>query len=1391
MVPNAPQRAQEAPVRTYVLRMLGPPSLDSDDGHTVPGLGPGKSLAMLAYLAVRRSARRDELISILWGEVPEAKARNAFRQSLHRLRSVLGEEILPMDRDQVAIADNGLLSSDRQSFLAACEAGRWDAAVALYRGEFLEGLQVEVQAFERWVDGERVRLRSRFQEALLAAGRQAAADGNVREALQYAERLTATTPYDEDAVLFEANTLVAAGRPGQAITALLQFAKRIDEELDLPVSPAIRTLIDRLERRKQARQSAASPERAPPNRQRSPTFVGRDAELSQMLAALERLRSGRGATIVVEGEAGMGKSRLLDEFFERAKNLGGVLLLRGREAALGSSVPYAAVAEALRPIVRASGVSGASRHLLAEAARLLPELRDSFELPTAPPVEDETGRLRFFEGIAAVIDAAAYERPVCLALDDVHHSSASTLDLITYLSRRLHESPVLLIVAYRPDRSGSQAVERLRGLVASGDQSSDLCVALGPLDHDDTRAIVKELLASAGHVADADVDRVADFSGGRPFAALELARGVIRGESPSAAPAPLRDILWARLQAASPAQRRVLFAASLFERSASLRLLAAAAHLHEAAAFEAADELTRAGLLRAAGDGFVIAHDCASNFLVESSGLAGRALLSSWAADALALEDDRTDAELATLFAMAGRGAEAFAHARAAAFDAAGVGASAEVMRLLNIALTFAPNEAARREIDALMVTFGRGRPALPGGDPSSTDDVMDDVTDDAVDDVDPDVFVEPLDAPAEKLPVRPRRVRDATARQWIGGVAISLLIVAAGIALRRGIDARRIAQTSPDTLLLVERDARGQNQLRALVGAFKKRLNPLVAAPAGALGPVWIDSVAAPFTSPLASPDRKRVALGRVTPHGQDLFVVSADRRDTVAIAVAANDNIALDWSPDSRALLFSRTRTLPDGSLDSDLLLARLDHTGRRAEIVAIDTSSSRAITEAKWSPSGMWIAWVARSGTGEARQRDVFVSHPDGSGIRNLTSDPVDDDAIDWSPDASLLAFTGARGGNTRLYVYDFDNARLWPVSEANGEDHATFSPDGRMIAFESSRDGDLAIYTRRALGGTPRRITPLGRQFSIAAWRGAPSSYLDRLRIVGGTSIAVGDTMHLSLLALSATGAPVRTPEAHWHLLDRSVLDGTDSSGDASDSIPFHVVGKSAGTARVIATIGGWRADTLTVVVSSTQPIHVEDDFSRPGIDSRWLSLGAPPPRVGPAPNSKTPALYPNGDLEWDSGVLLRTSFELREGLRVRARVFAPFSGNPSPATVTIGLVPVVAESDIDRLAPRLTPLIAVQWDGASGNLIYSVGHETSSEPATAFGPQENHQFEIAIAADRSISFSVDGRVRWTSSLTFLGNVGGPAVQLWIGGRATSTLAAVSSVQIDLSARAARP
>ncbi len=1356
--------------QVFTLKLLGTPSLSAQGAASVPGLGPGKSLAMLAFLAVRGTARRDELISLLWGEIEEDKARNAFRQSLHRLRSSLGDEILPQDRDVVSIGNRTLLRCDRDAFVRACDEQRWLAAVAAYDGDFLEGFEVREPAFDRWADAERIKLRSRLETALRNAANETLEAGQFGEAVKLCERLSAVAPFDEHAAILEATVLVSAGRSEEAARALGRFIDHLQEELELDASPEIRALFTRLQRA----ESRRTPTSGDPAAMRPAPFVGREAELSRLLAALNDLSAEHGALVVVEGEAGIGKTRLIQEFSSRARRLGGVHLLHGREHSLVSTIPFASLAEALRPLVRAPGVAGTSKHLLAEAARLLPELRDSFELPDVPWVEDDAGRLRFFEGVAALIDGAAYERPVCIALDDVQHASASTLELVAYLAGRLRTSPVLLVVAYRPQDLGAQTAERVRRLAESASED-ERYLRLTPLTTAESEQLVRAIVMRGDRLPERVIDRIVHTAGGRPWAVHDLTRRVLSGEAATTAPIPIKEVLWARLQAASPSQRRVFFAASIFERHASTTLLAAAAHLPQPAAADAVAALIAAGLLTESEAGCTIAHDVTASFIHDASGIAGRAMLADWAAEALSHQGDATHAELANLYALAGRTVQAFEHARRGAFDAASMGALPEAMRLLNAALTFAPDEESRSQLESLITAFGQPQLRLAAAAeayaPASASESDDSTRAHDVDDT--GIESPPASAPGP-APHAPQRVglSHATARQWMTSIALSLLITVLGLTTRRELLARRPSAEPIDSLVLVERGTGDDDSLRIAHGSLGTDPLDLQRIASAGPAPAWVRSLRSPWTNPRMSPDGRYVSVERVTEHGTDVYVVSTNARDTIPIAVGGRDNTVLDWSPDSRFLLVSRARMLPppDGGFDSDLFACSID--GKH--VVPIDTAATRSIVDARWSPAGTLVAWVARLAAG--RQQEIYVSAPDGSNMRDVSSNRADDFHPAWSPDGTLLAFTSMRTGARRIFAYDFENARVWPVTDRDGDDRAHFSPNGRYLAFESTRDGDAAIYVSRPLGGSATRITPRGRQFSILDWRGTRPPYVDRVRIVGPANATIGDITQYSLIAIDQYGAPVRDVGAAWRLDPRGPLLPTDST-QSDTSVVRTLVASRLGDANLVSTIAGWRADTLDVSVSPTQPLELRDDFNRGLNAATWLSLGAPLPFIARSAALGASALYPNGDLEWDSGILSRATFELAPGLSVSTRVAAPFGGRPSSATFAFALVPAQSNAAVDHVAPRFSPLLGIGWDGQSGALTYAVGAQSTTDQPS---PGSSHTLRIAVGGEGAVTFAVDGAVRWKTSLRYLGEVHGTRVRLWIGGRATDSTIAVGEV-----------
>jgi DNA-binding SARP family transcriptional activator len=1351
----------------FSLLLLGAPVLTDSAGSSIPGLASGKPLALLAYLSIRGEVRRDELIELLWGGTTEANARNAFRQSLHRLRTGLGENMIESDRERVTISGRERIVVDRDAFLKLLDAGRPEPALELYRGDFLEGMEFGEPGFDEWADAERTRLRGRFTWALGAATQGAMQAGRWNEASHFAQRLTAALPYDESAATTEATVLVSAGRRQEAAGTLTRFVQRLETDLDLRPSAAITQMLGRLAR---ADSSPAKSQAEVPRGPQAPQFVGREHELAALIAAYRDLASERGSTLLVTGEPGIGKSRLLEEFLARARALGKLLVLHGRERAGGAAIPYASVAEALRGTLRAPGVGGASQHLLAEAARILPELRDSFDLPAAGPIDDDASRLRFFEGIAALLEAVAYEQPVALVLDDVHHASASTLDLVSYLTARLQSSPVLILLALRAEALPRSYAARL-GLDESTPSSAHAPrrLNLEGLGDEQIRALLRASLGAADESL--DIERSVALAAGNPLRAIQAASNPEAGVAEHSLPVTIHDMLRARLEAAPPSRRRVFFAAALLQRSVSLRLLAAAAHLSEAATMDCAVTLERDGLLVQQDDGYTLAHDTTASLIVELSGTAGRALFAGWAADALASEHGAAPAELAYLYGLAGRQQLAFSNARRAAFAALACGAEAEASRLFGLALTFAPSDDERAEIEAAMSGSGAERRRLASGAPPPPPPAEPATQGEDAGAAREQPAAQPDDvaAPARRRAIRPSLV--------VAGFATLLL---AAFVLVRGSSLQFQFSAPADSLLVVER---GHERDSTAEIVRTRRNAPAFAGTVRRTGGVpWVAGLALPWINPDVAPGGRHVSIERMTRTGTDLYVVSADQRDTLPVASGGGDNIALGWAPDGTALLVSRPRQLADGSYDTDLYEYRLD---RMKAPIAIDTSAGDAVAEAEWSPDGSRIAWSARLGA--THQQDVFISHADGTGARNVTRNPADDNHASWSPDGTLLAFTSDRNGNADLYAYDLYELRLWRLTFSPAQDdHAVFSPDSRRVAFESTRDGDAAVYVMPALGGDARRVTPAGGQFTILRWRGEGPGYVDRVRILARSSVPVGDTLSLSLTMLNERGQARGVPGGglEWRLLDSSDARLLPGARDTSDENARRLVAKHDGTARVVASVPGWRSDTLTVLLGRAASPTLRDDFAN-GLDAkRWISLGDPSPRVGPAPGGAAGShvLYPNGDLQWESGALARDPVLLQAGLTAQARVYVPFVNRAmQPASLELSLIQPPDLATMDATAPRLTPVVSVIWDGESGRVTYAVNGESYSQNAAVLGAAASHLFAFSVDASGHVQFFVDGHAAWRST-TRLALDGATRLQLWVGGRGTGSSAAVGDVEL---------
>ncbi|MDQ0993210.1 ATP/maltotriose-dependent transcriptional regulator MalT [Streptomyces sp. V3I7] len=339
----------------------------------------------------------------------------------------------------------------------------------------------------------------------------------------------------------------------------------------------------------------------------SPVFVGRAQELGTLNDALARAAVGEPQALLVGGEAGVGKTRLIEEFALAARRRGAVVA-QGACVEIGADgLPFASFASALRALRRAlpGEVSAAAAGQEEELARLLPELGDAVPIRAAGR-HDEEGTARLFELTARLLEQLAADRTVVVALEDLHWSDASTRHLLAYLLRTLRTGRLVIVATYRSDDIHRR--HPLRPLLAELDRLRTVRrVELARFDREEVARQMAGILAAEPDPA--EVDEIFERSDGNAFFVEELAvaahEGCRTGLSDS-----LRDLLLVRVEALPEPAQRVARIVAEGGSSVEHRLLAAVARLPEDDLIEALRAAANAGILAAApsGDGYRFRH---------------------------------------------------------------------------------------------------------------------------------------------------------------------------------------------------------------------------------------------------------------------------------------------------------------------------------------------------------------------------------------------------------------------------------------------------------------------------------------------------------------------------------------------------------------------------------------------------------------------------------------------------------------------------------------------------------------------------------------------------------------------------------------------------------------
>ena len=592
------------------LYLLGPFVLQAGE-RSLPVPSTRKAQSLLAYLAMRRGQPqlRDHLADTFWPDAPSARARRNLNTALWQIRRVLpsGDHLIAGANDVRFNAESDCWI-DVAEFEKLCRpppaeaddtetTARLRRAVSLYRGELLAGL------YDDWVLAERYRLETLLLDALARLARASLRSGEHAEALHYAERLLTHDPLREDVHRLVIGLYLTLGDRVAAARQCNRCRTLLRSELGVDPSPETIALCQPLFASAPMSDESRAPD-APSELPEldTPPLVGRDEEIEQLLAFWKAACSGQGRAVLVSGEAGVGKTRLVAELVQSAGWRDGAVL-RGRCYEHQRSLPLQPLAEALQnglPYLPRLEPEALQPWMLAEVASLLPDLGRYYPgLPPPAPLAPTHAQDRLLIAVTSFLAASSAQVPLLVVLEDLQWAGEAVVAFAHYLVRHLQGMRLLLIGTCRSDEpAGLGALAAMaRALSAEGLLAEML---LQPLPLSAIARLVTEFCPPS------EPDRtLAQWlhrtTGGNPFYLVEMLRALRDARRPGAAiaarslpvPQSVRDLILGRAARLPGHTRELLDLAAVAGREFDLALLLRVWERGEEALLRALDDLLR------------------------------------------------------------------------------------------------------------------------------------------------------------------------------------------------------------------------------------------------------------------------------------------------------------------------------------------------------------------------------------------------------------------------------------------------------------------------------------------------------------------------------------------------------------------------------------------------------------------------------------------------------------------------------------------------------------------------------------------------------------------------------------------------------------------------------
>lgn len=480
-------------------------------------LNSARLQSLLAFILLHRQGpiSRQTLSAVFWPNTSDTQSRTNLRNLLYQLRQTLPmfDQILRVEKNSIEWVRQTGYTLDVEAFENALVMERGsvvtkealECAVNIYEGPLLP------DCYDDWVSPIRQRLQEIYLNALEALAVMAEQSRQYSAALGYIRRLLAVDELHSNANLQLVRLSALCGDRPAALKAYQTYKRLLLEELGTEPEAEIKKLYERLLRSEEAGEIQAE--------NQAVTLVGRQLEWHKLLACCySAVGGGRAQVVFVRGEAGIGKTRLVEEFVIWAQRQGIFTAVANCYAAEGSP--------SLDPLVgwlRSLPFPRLDKHWLVELGRLLPEVYEKVpNLPASEPLREAWQRQRFFEGLAR---ALLTQQELILVLEDCQWVDQDTLEWLHYLLRFAPQARLLVVATIRSGETGpDHPLHKLRQTLRSTGRCLDLDIH--PLNDPEANklALLMAKSSSAVRLNREMAARICQEAEGNPLFIIEMVR---------------------------------------------------------------------------------------------------------------------------------------------------------------------------------------------------------------------------------------------------------------------------------------------------------------------------------------------------------------------------------------------------------------------------------------------------------------------------------------------------------------------------------------------------------------------------------------------------------------------------------------------------------------------------------------------------------------------------------------------------------------------------------------------------------------------------------------------------------------------------------------------------